>query len=233
MERPPHRIERCHQVDDDDVLLWRVCGARTTIRVSHEQRPLSINHYKTLSMALRVLGRHAVRVAAAAASRSQTCVLVSCCSRLGAVDIAGPCQTRSFAKVKKSKGTGASIVTGDSAEDAGDDAEDGGAARALEKAKQNMHGAVVSFTRALSRMRPGRADAGIFDELHVQAYGQHVPLAQVAQVAVVSAHALSVSVYDPSVRAEEGRLLRVLTGQRCDRSFMYYSSACAGCEASY
>ncbi|KAF4319788.1 hypothetical protein BBO99_00006111 [Phytophthora kernoviae] len=48
-------------------------------------------------------------------------------------------------------------------------------------------------------MRPGKADAGIFDELHVQAYGQHVPLAQVAQVAVVGTHALSVTVYDPSL----------------------------------
>ncbi|KAE9223964.1 hypothetical protein PF005_g6089 [Phytophthora fragariae] len=37
-----------------------------------------------------------------------------------------------------------------------------------------MNGAVVSFTRALSQMRPGRADAGIFDELHVEAYDQHV-----------------------------------------------------------
>ncbi|KAE9162786.1 hypothetical protein PF004_g30372 [Phytophthora fragariae] len=48
----------------------------------------------------------------------------------------------------------------------------------LEKAKKNMNGAVVSFTRALSQMRPGRADAGIFDELHVEAYGQLVPLVQ-------------------------------------------------------
>ncbi|CEG42554.1 ribosome recycling factor [Plasmopara halstedii] len=90
------------------------------------------------------------------------------------------------------------IVDYDKEEEVGD-ADDGGADKALAKAKNNMHGAVVNFMRALNQMRPGRADAGIFDELNVQAYGQHVPLAQVAQVAVVGTHALSVSVYDPSL----------------------------------
>ncbi|CAH0517178.1 unnamed protein product [Peronospora belbahrii] len=112
-------------------------------------------------------------------------------------------QTRSFAKAKKKKGSkdrpsaSAAFVIDDDAGASED--EDGGAAKALEKAKKNMNGAVVNFTRALSQMRPGRADAGIFDDLHVQAYGQHVPLAQVAQVAVVGTYALSVSVYDPSL----------------------------------
>ncbi|RMX67164.1 hypothetical protein KXD40_001206 [Peronospora effusa] len=113
-------------------------------------------------------------------------------------------QTRSFAKVKKSKNTKnksttfTALVADEDALD-GRNEEDGGALQALEKAKKNMNGAVVNFTRALSQMRPGRADAGVFDELHVQAYGQHVPLAQVAQVAVVGTHALCVSVYDPSL----------------------------------
>ncbi|CAI5703521.1 unnamed protein product [Peronospora effusa] len=113
-------------------------------------------------------------------------------------------QTRSFAKVKKSKNTKnksttfTALVADEDALD-GRNEEDGGAVQALEKAKKNMNGAVVNFTRALSQMRPGRADAGVFDELHVQAYGQHVPLAQVAQVAVVGTHALCVSVYDPSL----------------------------------
>ncbi|KAF1774862.1 Arginine repressor C-terminal-like domain [Phytophthora cactorum] len=111
-------------------------------------------------------------------------------------------QTRSFAKAKKVKGgksKPAPAVDDDDDDDDAGDAEDGGAAKALEKANKNMNGAVVNFTRALSQMRPGRADAGIFDELHVPAYGQHVPLAQVAQVAVAGTHALSVTVYDPSL----------------------------------
>ncbi|RLN81497.1 hypothetical protein BBJ28_00011956 [Nothophytophthora sp. Chile5] len=118
-------------------------------------------------------------------------------------------QTRSFAKAKKSKGKAkasaasapvTAAVDDDDDEDVGADVgEDGGAAKALAKTKKNMQGAVVSFTRALSQMRPGHADAGIFDELHVQAYGQHVPLAQVAQVSVSGTHSLSVAVYDPAL----------------------------------
>uniref|UniRef100_M4BNY4 Ribosome recycling factor domain-containing protein n=1 Tax=Hyaloperonospora arabidopsidis (strain Emoy2) TaxID=559515 RepID=M4BNY4_HYAAE len=146
-------------------------------------------------MALRVLGRHAVRAVSAASP------------------IATRYQTRSFAKAKKNKDSKsrASVPTAVLADNNGeeddeeeedglvDDEEDGGAAKAVRKATKNMKGAVVNFTRTLRQMRPGRADAGIFDELHVQAYGQHVPMAQLAQVSVVSSHALSVSVYDPSL----------------------------------
>ncbi|GMF20004.1 unnamed protein product [Phytophthora lilii] len=152
-------------------------------------------------MALRYFGRRAVRLASAASRPLVPAAAAAWASpALGAGVGATAIQTRAFAKAKKSKGgkakasAPAAVADGD---DAGDE-EDGGAAKALEKARKNMTGAVVNFTRALSQMRPGRADAGIFDELHVQAYGQHVPLAQVAQVAVVGTHALSVTVYDPS-----------------------------------
>ncbi|POM78035.1 Ribosome-recycling factor [Phytophthora palmivora] len=153
-------------------------------------------------MALRCFGLRAVRFASAAATRSlapASCAYAVPSFSSGASVL--QIQTRSFAKAKKSKGakakSNAPVAAVD--EDDGGDDEDGGAAKALEKARKNMNGAVVSFTRALSQMRPGRADAGIFDELHVQAYGPHVPLAQVAQVAVAGTHALSVSVYDPSL----------------------------------
>lgn len=106
-------------------------------------------------------------------------------------------QARGFAKAAK-KGKGGAKAAPAAASDAGDEGADGAAA--LDKARKNMAGGVLHFTRALAQMRPGRADAGIFDELRVPAYGQHVPLAQVAQVAVSGSHSLSVSVYDPSVR---------------------------------
>ncbi|GMF38732.1 unnamed protein product [Phytophthora fragariaefolia] len=154
-------------------------------------------------MALRCFGRRAARLVPAAASRALAPAAAAWATpSLGATAIQQQLQlqTRAFAKAKKSKGGKPKAAAAEEDDDdfgAGDE-EDGGAAKALDKAKKNMNGAVVSFTRALSQMRPGRADAGIFDELHVQAYGQHVPLAQVAQVAVVGTHALSVSVYDPS-----------------------------------
>ncbi|KAL3671858.1 hypothetical protein V7S43_002526 [Phytophthora oleae] len=151
-------------------------------------------------MAFRLICRRAVRSAAASRTLSHaTASWASPSLSLGQGASALQLQTRSFAKAKKAKvgkAKAPALVVDD--DDAGD-AKDGGAAKALDKAEKNMNGAVVSFTRALGQMRPGRADAGIFDELHVQAYGQHVPLAQVAQVAVVGTHALSVTVYDPSL----------------------------------
>lgn len=84
---------------------------------------------------------------------------------------------------------------------AANDADDGAdAAQQLDRTRKGMTGAVLNFTRQLSQMRPGKADAGAFDDLSVQAYGQHVALSQLAQVAVSGPHSLSVTVYDPSVR---------------------------------
>ncbi|KAG3078519.1 hypothetical protein PI124_g19882 [Phytophthora idaei] len=155
-------------------------------------------------MALRMIGRRAVRLASAATRPLVPAAAAAWTSPALGTSVL-QMQTRSFAKAKKVKGgksKPAPAVDDDNDDDDAGDAEDGGAAKALEKANKNMNGAVVNFTRALSQMRPGRADAGIFDELHVPAYGQHVPLAQVAQVAVAGTHALSVTVYDPSLMSD-------------------------------
>ncbi|EQC38840.1 hypothetical protein SDRG_03798 [Saprolegnia diclina VS20] len=65
--------------------------------------------------------------------------------------------------------------------------------------KKNMKGAVLNYTKVLSAMRPGQADAGIFDNLMLSAYGQMVPLPQLGQVSVVGSHELAITVYDPSM----------------------------------
>lgn len=101
---------------------------------------------------------------------------------------------RHFAK--KAKGGKATPTTAASTSSDGDAA---GFEQTLTTAKKNMQGGVQNFMRQLNQMRPGKADAGIFDELHIQAYGQHVPLSQLAQVSVSGTHSLSVTVYDPSV----------------------------------
>ncbi|TYZ59795.1 hypothetical protein PybrP1_001407, partial [[Pythium] brassicae (nom. inval.)] len=110
-----------------------------------------------------------------------------------------PRTTRHFAKKAKggkqpsgSHAVPVASATGDSDAD--------GAVQALDSTRKGMTGAVLNFTRQLSQMRPGKADAGAFDDLSVQAYGQHVTLSQLAQVAVSGPHSLSVTVYDPSVR---------------------------------
>lgn len=109
---------------------------------------------------------------------------------------------RHFAKAaKKGKGgkqTQAAAPSVSSSSSDSDEADDG--TFSLDKTKKGMTGAVLNFTRQLNQMRPGKADAGIFDDLNVQAYGQYVALSQVAQVAVSGTHSLSLTIYDPSVR---------------------------------
>lgn len=105
---------------------------------------------------------------------------------------------RHFAK--KAKG-GKAAPTAAAASAGSSDDEAAGFEQTLTTAKKNMQGGVQNFTRQLNQMRPGKADAGIFDELHIQAYGQHVPLSQLAQVSVSGTHSLTVTVYDPSVLA--------------------------------
>lgn len=106
---------------------------------------------------------------------------------------------RHFAKAaKKAKGGKSAQVPSASSSNDSDESDDG--TFSLEKTKKGMTGAVLNFTRQLNQMRPGKADAGIFDDLNVQAYGQYVALSQVAQVSVSGSHSLSLTVYDPSVR---------------------------------
>lgn len=113
---------------------------------------------------------------------------------------------RHFAKAaKKAKGgkpTQAAAPSTSAPSNDSDESDDG--TFSLEKTKKGMTGAVLNFTRQLNQMRPGKADAGIFDDLNVQAYGQYVALSQVAQVAVSGSHSLSLTIYDPSVRACSG-----------------------------
>ncbi|KAJ0388848.1 hypothetical protein ATCC90586_011462 [Pythium insidiosum] len=141
------------------------------------------------------------RVATHAAARQSLrtpmapAVAASCSPLLAALPA-----SRTFSKAAGKKAKGKSDKQpAPSSDSAAEDAEQA-VAVLLEKAKKNMNGAVLQFTRTLAQMRPGRADAGMFDELHVPAYGQHVPLSQVAQVSVSGSHAVTVNIYDPSVR---------------------------------
>nr|CCA16176.1 ribosomerecycling factor putative [Albugo laibachii Nc14] len=103
-------------------------------------------------------------------------------------------QTRSYAKSKKQNKSLKETACNESDEF---DVEE-----LKSKTRRNMNGAILNFTRQLCQMRPGKADGGIFDTVHVQAYGQSVPLPQLAQVAVTGAYSLSVNVYDQSLLQE-------------------------------
>ncbi|ETV76148.1 ribosome recycling factor [Aphanomyces astaci] len=98
---------------------------------------------------------------------------------------------RSFAK--KAKG-GKATEPAAATEALGDVAK-----KTHDEVKKNMRGAVANYIKVLSAMRPGQADAGIFDSLMVSAYGQMASLTELAQVSVVGPTELAVTIYDPSL----------------------------------
>ena len=62
--------------------------------------------------------------------------------------------------------------------------------------KRRMAGAVASLKTELAGLRTGRASASLLEPIHVDAYGSHLPLSQVATVSVPEARLLSVQVWD-------------------------------------
>ncbi|WP_029005237.1 ribosome recycling factor [Azorhizobium doebereinerae] len=62
--------------------------------------------------------------------------------------------------------------------------------------KRRMAGAVASLKQELGGLRTGRASAALLEPIQVDAYGSHLPLAQVATVSVPEARLLSVQVWD-------------------------------------
>jgi ribosome recycling factor len=74
----------------------------------------------------------------------------------------------------------------------------------LAEIKRRMDGALSALKTELSGLRTGRASANMLDPIHVEVYGQSMPLNQVATVSVPEARMLSVQVWDASsVKAVE------------------------------
>jgi ribosome recycling factor len=67
-----------------------------------------------------------------------------------------------------------------------------------------MQGAISALKTELSGLRTGRASPNMLDPIHVEVYGQSMPLNQVGTVSVPEARLLSVQVWDQSnVKAVE------------------------------
>ena len=62
--------------------------------------------------------------------------------------------------------------------------------------KRRMQGAQATLKHELGGLRTGRASAGLLEPVQVEAYGQRMPLLQVASISVPEPRALSVSVWD-------------------------------------
>jgi len=79
--------------------------------------------------------------------------------------------------------------------------------------KRTMQGAAATLKTELGGLRTGRASVNLLDPVHVEAYGSHMPLTQVATVAVPEPRMISVQVWDKSmVHAVEKAILAANLG---------------------
>nr|AKM76780.1 ribosome recycling factor [Francoa sonchifolia] len=69
-------------------------------------------------------------------------------------------------------------------------------------AASQMEAAIDSLSRELSKLRTGRASAGILDHIIVESGGIKMPLNRLAVVSVLDSKTLSVNPYDPSAIKE-------------------------------
>ena len=65
--------------------------------------------------------------------------------------------------------------------------------------RRRMQGAVQSLRQELSGLRTGRATTSLLEPIEVEAYGQRMPINQVATLSVPEARMLSVQVWDRSM----------------------------------
>jgi len=72
--------------------------------------------------------------------------------------------------------------------------------------------AITHFEDELKKVRTGRAHPSMLDSLHVEAYGQRMPLNQVANVVAAEAQLLTVTPFDPST------LQSIVSAIRADQS---------------
>lgn len=70
--------------------------------------------------------------------------------------------------------------------------------QAVKDAKSKFENAVEHFRSELKRLRTGRANAGMLDGVMVEAYGQQMPLIQVATIAVPESQLLQLTPFDPN-----------------------------------
>jgi len=69
----------------------------------------------------------------------------------------------------------------------------------LDELKRRMQGALNVLKTELGGLRTGRASASLLEPVHVEAYGQNMPLNQLASISVPEARMISVQVWDKSM----------------------------------
>ncbi|QXX73647.1 ribosome recycling factor [Methylovirgula sp. HY1] len=74
--------------------------------------------------------------------------------------------------------------------------------------KRRMQGAIAALKHELGGLRTGRASASLIEPVHVEAYGQSMPLNQVATISVPESRMLSVQVWDKGMVNAVDRAIR-------------------------
>ena len=78
----------------------------------------------------------------------------------------------------------------------------------LSDLKRRMAGAQGTHKHELSGLRTGRASAALLDPVIVEAYGQRMPINQVATISVPEPRALAVNVWDKSMVTAVDKAIR-------------------------
>ncbi len=78
--------------------------------------------------------------------------------------------------------------------------------------KSHMQGkmdqSIAAFKHNLTKIRTGRANPALLDTIHVEYYGSHVPLSQVANVALLDARTISVQPWEKGMGAKIEKAIR-------------------------
>ena len=75
-------------------------------------------------------------------------------------------------------------------------------------AEQKMSKSIESLKTSLAKIRTGRAHIGILDHVHVEYYGNPVPISQVANVNLLDARTISVSPWEKKMGAVIDKAIR-------------------------
>ena len=78
----------------------------------------------------------------------------------------------------------------------------------LPELKRRMQGAHATLKHELGGLRTGRASASLLEPVQVEAYGQRLPISQVASISVPEPRALTVSVWDKTMVSAVDKSIR-------------------------
>lgn len=74
--------------------------------------------------------------------------------------------------------------------------------------ERRMQGAISALKHEFGGLRTGRASASLVEPIHVNAYGQNMPLTQVATISVPEARMISIQVWDKGMVGAVERAIR-------------------------